>query len=102
MFDVGEREPSMASADIGRYQLHHNPAAVSIADAPLSAPSAPWRIMANSSRPVPNGGGGATAYSRLSHSLSSTSAVSSPRSAQRRMTSPSRSLASGPPARASG
>ena len=92
-FDVGDREPRMASADIGRDQLHHSPAAASIADAPRSAPSAPWRIRANSSRPVPNGGGGAAASSRTSHSPSSTSAVSSPRLAQSRTMSPSRSLA---------
>ncbi len=78
-FDVGNREPCMASTDIGSDQLHHNPAAASIADAPLSAPSAPLRIRANNSRPVPNGGGGATASSRMSHSPCSTSALSSPR-----------------------
>src|SRR5215475_8984556 len=61
VFDIGKSEPRMASADIGSDQLHHNPAALSIAEAPRSALSTPYCIIANSSRPVPNGGGGAGA-----------------------------------------
>ncbi len=41
LFDVGKRESRMVAADIGRDQLHYNPAAASIADAPRSALSAP-------------------------------------------------------------
>jgi hypothetical protein len=40
-FDVRKGKAGVASTDIGRYEFHHNPAAARIADAPLSAPSAP-------------------------------------------------------------
>ena len=67
VLDVGKRKPSMASPDISHHQFHYRPAAASIADAPRSAPSAPCRMKANSSRPVPNGDGGAAASLRASH-----------------------------------
>ena len=50
-------------------------------------------MKANSSRPVPNGGGGGFASWRAIQSSSTTSALSSPRLAQSRTISPSQSLA---------
>ncbi len=47
----------------------HSPAAASIADPPRSAVSAPWRMNANSSRPVPTCAGGAGAAARASHGV---------------------------------
>ena len=52
----------------GRYIVTYNGRGSYVADAPRSAPSAPRRMKANNSRPVPYGGGGATASSRASHS----------------------------------
>src|SRR5436190_270603 len=102
--DLRYREARVGAADIDRHDFGHansSPIAANIADAPCSAPSAPWRKIANNSRPVPEAGFGVSLKSRASHSLSGTSASSWPLCADRRIMSPSRSLASGPPPLAS-
>ena len=52
--DVGEREARMRAANINCDDPSHSPAPASMAEAPCSAPSAPLRIIANSSRPTPS------------------------------------------------
>ena len=103
MVNVGDGEPRVGASDIDALRVPlrgQPPRALPRRRAP--APSAPCRMKANSSRPVPNGGGGGSASRRPAHFSSSTSAVSSPRLAQSRTISPSRSLAIGPPPSASG
>ena len=54
---LGKRKAGMCPANIDGDKLHYSPAAVSMAEAPCSASSAPCRIRANNSRPVPSNAG---------------------------------------------
>src|SRR4029079_8510562 len=101
--DRGKGEAGVGPADVGHGELPHAPSATiaaSIADAPASAWSTCSRIIANSSRPVPMGGGGELAAGREARSTFSASSV--PERSPSRITSPSRTRASGPSGSASG
>src|SRR5437764_237900 len=101
--DLGQCEAGVGAADVGDCDLPHACSvsiAASIADAPASASLACMRIIANSSRPVPAGGGGELAAGRDARSTPTASSV--PLRASSRMTSPSRTRASGPSGSASG